>query len=332
MEITIEELKKSFREQESRLKLLHEIDRKILDEAISLEEICREVLFEIVKYSKSDVGYIFIDAGTEFLLLQSTRDIEGFDVIPFTNDMFRENIIDEPYTFQNLNQIRASAFPMVSQDCYERILIPLTESKRLWGVLGIECKKTPKPSSLNAIEVQEFLKTVCGQVSVAISERKQKNELKQLYKLQEDLFEKELDITESLKSIISNIICSMPELGPLKIDSEPEVQIMFYEEGGEFLSIRATTGPESVNTRVSVKNSISGVLVQDQTLTFYLCDPTTFPEKYKSYLGKSEEGAPPKEIRTELVVPIRFDHKLIGLINLESEKIDAFKLPLSWFR
>lgn len=323
----LKELKQSFQVQEERMNFLHSIDRNILEEDIPLEQICKDVLNEIVEFSKSDLGYLFIDSETELLLLHSTQALDRYKVIPFTDNIFRDKFLKEPYVFQEIDKIEAPIFPVIGEDCSTRILIPLREAKRLWGLIGIESKELAKDSSLNDQEIQDFLKTVCGQLSVAISERKQYEEIQQLYKLQDDLFAKELDITESLQSIISNIIFSLPKIGPLKIEPDPEVQIIFYQEGDEFLTIKATTGPESVNTRVSVKNSISGLLVENSTVPFYLCDPTTIPERYKSYLGKNEQGTPPKQIRTELVVPINFDNKIIGLINLESEKIDAFKAP-----
>lgn len=320
----IEELKVSFEKQESRMAFLHEIDRKILEEDTSLEDLCKFVLEHLVNHTESDLGYVFIDAGDDALLLHCTEETNGkFNAISDTAKLYN-NLTNNPYLYQEINKTTEILFPIFSENCQTRVLIPIKGVSRFWGLIGIECKTYHKDSLLNDNEIRNFLEIACGQLEVAVRSKNQQRDLMKLSKIQDELFIEELDITKSLQSILDNLIFALPNIGPLKITPNPEVQILFYREGDEFLTIKATTGSEKINTRLSVENSISGHLIENPYLPYYLCEPKSDP-RYKSYLGKSEIGDISKIIETELVIPLKIDNKIIGLINFESEIQNAFK-------
>jgi signal transduction histidine kinase len=310
---------------EERLGSLHKIDKGILDDTLRLEEICAGVLEDVVRLSMADVGYVYVFSGADFQFLTGYEVGPGDNLAPVhDNDAFKSREA-EPFILEDVSGGVDLTFPKVRATSRVRILVPIRPRGRLWGVVGFETGQAGGESPLENQAVQAFFQIVKGQLEIAVRDRMQYEEILQLSRLQNELFMKELDISDSLQSIIENIKRALPDNGPFQINPDPEVQILYYREGDEFMSIKATSGVEQLNTRILVSESISGILVEQPNLPYFLCDPRTSPDRYRSYLGKAHSGAPKKEIQTELVLPLRYDDKLIGILNLESELPDAFK-------
>lgn len=322
----IEQLSLSFQENEERLRILHELDQQVLDINIGLEQILVSVLTNIVTFSKANFGSFYIHNESELLILTSTAIVPNARPILIDNDLFIQFLKDSAIHFEEL-KVTKSLFPPLDSETATRIVLPVGHNGRIWGLMTLESPDGSANSPLANSDIHEFLKIVRHQLEIAIRFRTQQRDFEQLSKMQNELFTRELDISESLESLIRNIIFALPDLGPLRIDPVPEIQILFYREGDEYLTIKATSGSEALNTRLFVKDSISGVPVERPELPYYLCDPRREPGRYRSYLGRDEKGRKSKEIRTELVVPLRIDNSIIGVINLESELEDAFKIP-----
>jgi signal transduction histidine kinase len=323
----IEELSTSFQRNEHRLQILHEIDQQVLDLNRTLEDILGATLASIISFSKADIGCLYIQNVTEFLMLTSLPLLSDPLPVLIDDDLSTQLLEASPLLFEDLTQAEVISFPVLDRLSETRILIPLDYDNRTWGVVVLEAFSPSGTKSLADPDMHEFLTIVRRQLEIAVRFRTQHRDLEQLSNIQNDLFTKELDISESLDSLIKNITFALPNLGPLKINPVPEIQILFYRDGDEYLTIRATSGREFLNTRLFVKDSISGVLIENPELPYYLCDPRRELGRYRSYLGKDERGVTNKEIKSELVVPLRHDGTTIGVINLESELEGAFKIP-----
>lgn len=311
---------------EERLGFLHHIDRRILDDSIRLEDICTSVLRDIVGFSMADIGYIYISSGTDFQIFASSQPLDNTLSVSILEAELLTRIGTSQALIERLNDSGATWFAPINKESLTRIILPISARGRVWGLLCFETSQGDTSNPLANKDVQEFLQIVRGQLEIAIQVRSQLDEILQLSRLQNELFTKELDISESLNSIVRNIILALPNSGPFQIIPHPEVQIIFYEQGDDYLTIKATSGNELINTRILVSQSISGLLVEDRNLPFFLCDPTDFTGRYRSYLGKDETGVQRKQIRTELVLPLKHEDELIGVINLESELLGAFKV------
>lgn len=311
---------------EERLGFLHRIDKRILDNTLRLEEICEAVLQDVVEYSMASVGYIYVFSGTDFQLLSASEVITGDIPSPIDKTDALKALETSALILEEVGPEDKLVFPKIWESSRVRILLPLWTGRKLWGVLGFESDKAGDESPLRNQAVQNFFQIVKGQLEIAVQVRTQYEEISQFSRLQNELFTKELDISESLQSIIENIIRALPATGPFQIRPDPEVQILFYREGDEFFSIKATSGIEPINTRILVSESVSGILVEHPDIPYFLCDPRAYPERYRSYLGKDHSGARQKVIQTEFVLPLRYDDRLIGILNLESELPDAFKV------
>jgi len=323
----IEQLSRSFQENEERLRILHELDQQVLNFDLRLEDLCASVLANVMRFSSADLGYFYIYNETELLLLCSMPPFESVHPIRIDDARFKTIPETSRLIFEAKLDMSDSPFPPIAPESVSRIIVPIDYDGRLWGLMGLESFGLTKLNPLDNDDIHEFLEIVRRQLEIAVRFRTQHKDLEQLSRIQNELFGRELDIAESLDSLISNITFALPNIGPLAINPLPEIQILFYREGEEYLTIRATTGSEPINTRVYVADSVSGSLIERPELPYYLCDPRNEPGRYRSYLGKDEKGAKRKEIRTELVVPIRYENRLIGIINLESELEGVFKIP-----
>lgn len=314
-----------FQEKEERLQFLHEIDRKILNQTMSLEEICVSVLKDILRFSQTDIGYFYILSGTEFLLLGSSQDNEITEQPVIDGALLVDKLKTASFFYEEFDNDNESLFPTFLEESATRIIVPIIIGDSVWGMMCFESNRATASSPLSEKDTQDFFQIIGDQLAIAIQIRSQYDDLTQLSKIQNELFTRELDITESLKSLINNIIFALPSIKPLRIHPDPEIQLLFFEQGDEYLTIRATSGSEIPSTRISIDKSISGYLIQNPTLPFFLCDPRDYLDRYKNYLEVDSEGKQDKEIRTELVVSIKWDNKIIGMINLEAEIENAFK-------
>lgn len=319
----LRQLWECFREQESRLKFLHSIDQKILNDGIGLEEICSGVLREVISFCQADSAQIFLDSGAELLQLVSYPS-KSSKVLEFDANILNSLhlVLDE------IDLSNGDTGAELRDRKLTRMILPIRVDQRIWGLMCIQSVRPRESTLLADTDLQDFLQIVCGQLAIAVQVRNQNREVAQLSKIQNELFNRELDIKASLESLLTNIQFALPDLGPLRIDPIPDIQILFYRYPDDFLTIKATSGPESVDTRVFVKNSISGMLIENPQLPFFLCDPrdSRYRERYKSYLGKDQAGEKKKEIRTELVLPLLEDRRIIGVVNLESDREGAFTI------
>ncbi len=322
----IDQLSDSFRENEQRLRILHELDQSVLKLDMRLEDVIGSVLKNVVPFSHSDFGCFYIHNEVELIPLKSEPPTEIKTAIPIDNNFLTKSVETSPLIFEDLSSNEDLLFLPGGVGSLSRLLVPVNHDGRIWGLLSLESSQD-LDGPLGDPEIHEFLDILRRQLEIAVQFRSQQRDLVQLSRIQNELFTRELDISESLDSLIKNIIFALPDIGPLKVDPMPEIQILFYREKDDYLTIRATSGNEPVNTRLSVSDSISGLLVEMPQLPFFLCDPRNESGRYRSYLGRDVTGARRKEIRTELVVSLRHEGKIIGVINLESELEDAFKIP-----
>jgi signal transduction histidine kinase len=323
----IHELSASFQRNEERLRILHQIDQQVLDINSSLEAILGMALENVLSFSRANRGCFYIHNQTEFLVLTSLPVIDNAIAVTDDDNLSHQLLQLSTILFEDLKRHQRNSFPVLNAHSETRVLIPVDYQGRLWGLVVLEADDPTGNKTLADPDIHEFLQIVRRQLEIAVRFRTQHRDLEQLSRIQNELFTRELDISESLDSLVRNILFALPSMGPLKIDPVPEIQILFYREKDEYLTIKATSGKESVNTRLFVSHSISGVLIERPEIPYYLCDPRDEPERYRSYLGRDEKGEKSKEIRTELVVRLQHDNKTIGVINLESELEGAFKIP-----
>jgi hypothetical protein len=198
----IEQLAASFQENEERLRILHQIDQQVLDLHISLEEVFRSVLKNIVPFCKADLGCFYIHNETELLLLEAhpgdVLSLRTVRAIPIDDPRFRNLLEASPLIFQELTENKDSPFPPVNEETISRIVMPVDYDGSLWGLMCLESSEPSTKSLLANLDIHEFLTILRRQLEIAVRFRTQHKDLTQLSRIQNELFTRELDISESL--------------------------------------------------------------------------------------------------------------------------------------
>jgi len=120
-----------------------------------------------------------------------------------------------------------------------------------------------------------------------------------------------------LSLLATRLVEMLPELGPMKFEPKPQVQILFPYD--DTLRILATTGKERDTQSVKVDNSISGLSFKSEALLNI--DPTNaeYTPLYQAYFRSGPM------IRSELVLPMFAQGEAVGVANFESTQVNAFK-------
>jgi signal transduction histidine kinase len=178
-------------------------------------------------------------------------------------------------------------------------------------------------------EALRKLKTVCVQLSngyrFAITEQKEAI----LEKIVERFFEEEMDAQKCLN--VFSYYCKdlFPSFYPLSVAGNIKTQLLLWDPSQDSsLTIKATTGEdegksEPIGSLVDIKNSITGKLIINPDLSYYICNPQQEAGTYVPYLGKT--------MKSELAIPVNLieycsasGEQCKAIINFESETENAF--------
>lgn len=328
----VEQLCEFLQRGERQLNLLNLIDREVrtvLDGNKPLDYLLEQTVDKLVELTRADAGHFFLRFGETSIRLHTTRP-------------------NHPPSNDDLERLLAS-HPMWDQDGFIDVegpeLTGLSTLSNARGLLlsridihdtdyaGILILESHEPIQVGKFQVGRFFDpTTRGFVTAVTSQLS--NALRFYAGWRERIVEGDilraffggptLKPSKCLAELARQVPRLLLDIGPLAITPLPDVQILFLSKNGKYLTIRATTGEEQDITRVKVADSACGYLVEDPSLPYYLCDPRK-ERRYKSYLGRSEDA--PKEMRTELAVPIREANMPMAILNFESEHENAFPPP-----
>ena len=309
------------------IELLHSIDKFILDEDKSLDCLFRIVVEGLCSTLQVAQGAFYLKSFDNIKLAFQNGTVNfPSQIILEESIKDRLNLNHEDDIISNQNE--SSLF---AKSIKSFISIPIyapidSSEKRLFGILilGNTENNVPKTDPLSAFDNIDYARKVKMQFEIALLKYFQDISFKLLDHSIVSFFIEKIN-SKKLNNLINIIPQILPQFKPIKIKDKPEAQILFYYEKGQYvkeehLSIKATTGNEIINTRVLIHESISGFLIEDRDLDYFLCNPKDYPKRYKSYLGNSAK----KEILSELVIPIIFNGKIIAVFNLESEYENVF--------
>ena len=193
------------------------------------------------------------------------------------------------------------------------ICVPVHHHGRLVAILNLESTRS------HAFHEQlPLLTTVADQIAGAIASAQINNELRARVTLMEMMSEVSRTALEAthLPDLLQRIVKYIHERFPLEVVAI----VLFDEQRGEFVQT-ANAGNISIAPaeRYPASNGIIGRCIRTAQ-TQFVPNVTRDPE----YITVNEE------VTSELVVPIRFQGKVLGVLNLESTSPDVFS-PASVF-
>ena len=286
------------------LRILREIDCKILSSTFDLEQTLQTILDESLKLIGAKYGLLLLVKGEEL-------------VIKATTTRFREKDLDKRLRISNSISGKAvhskntilipdvdgePLYQRVLQDEYMKsnIAVPLVNNDRVLGVLNIE---SPRVNAFSERD-KELLEAMANQAVIAIREAQNKQILKELQEIDRSILSSTSDLNETLRNILGRI---------LKLVDADFCDISVVE--GNELAIKFSTLKTVFRDKLYIEDSITGLGVK-QAKTIFV------PNANKHPLYKKSQGA--KAMKSELVVPMFKDGIVVGVLNVESIRPNAF--------
>lgn len=337
----IRELHRGFSLLDQEIELLRHIDQTILDYGSNGPSQSTEALFldSIDRFSRIHrthtplLCYVYLGPHFE-LVHQEASNLSAPPRIEISADIEPLLEPDDPRIEPHLLASEQGVglfehFPGAKTILLCPMYSPSKRRKQLLCMFILSDRELAVGSYLNNDAFENSLLTLIRQLAIAYNHRDRVLHHQRIQELWNTFLGLNLSPTECYRELALRIPSFLPMFGPLNFPGPaPQVQILTLvgaREGGrpQHMVIRGTTGKEYPGTRVAIDDSICGLLVEDKESYPYFCDDPSKPEyadRYKNYLGQSGT------IRTELAVPLTQGHDLIGVLNLESERADAFNV------
>ncbi|MCX7995938.1 MAG: diguanylate cyclase, partial [candidate division WOR-3 bacterium] len=307
----VEEEMKRVKELEMLNKIVHRLTR-----SLDIQEICESVTESILEYFEKFNVAIFLKENGELVLKKLSK---GFlDEVPKDLRMkFGQGLVGS-----SAEQGKTIVVNDVSSDTRyvsfgrtstkSEVAIPLKIRQKLVGILDVQC------SELNAFDTEtvRILELIADRLSVAFHNAMlyeeavaRTRELAASFTIAQSLVST-LELDDVLKKIL-DVIC--------KNFGYENCAILLVDKDTNELYIRASSGyPEYVakNTRLSIdkKEGITGYVAATGK-PYYVPDVSKCPFYV---MGK-------KTIKSEAAIPLIVRGNVIGVLDIESEKLDAFK-------
>lgn len=315
---------------ESKQSFLREIDRKIIGaETQDLDSIFSFVCNRLKWMLHINEVHFYVAQEEKFLLSCTTSD-SGRAAPPVLDQSILADHCEshhEGMRVSGVSRCASAAGPFAGQPF---LAAPVHgKDKQVFGLLVLETDQDMVHSPLHGKDTCTFVSAVAGQVSVAVTYRREEHKNRFVWNVVQDLFRNTLNPYECLNIIARQIPRFLPDYSPLRLREAPEVQILFLErdQDADVLVIRGTVGEEWDNTQVSIAGSVCGLLFEEPGRDYVLCNPhRDYPNRYKWYLGRKNGASRP--MLSELAVPVEYGLARPGrfaVLNLESAEEDAFR-------
>ncbi|MEM6835661.1 MAG: GAF domain-containing protein [Cyanobacteria bacterium P01_C01_bin.120] len=286
------------------LKILREIDCKILSSTFDLEQTLQIILNESLRLIDAKYGLLLLVKGEELIIKATTTHFKEKDLekrLKIDNSISGKAVVQKN-TILISNVDEEPLYQRVLRDEYMRsnIAVPLMNDDRVLGVLNIE---SPRINAFSKRD-KDLLEAMANQAVIAIREAQNKQILKELQKIDEDILGSSSNLNEILRDILGRIL--------KLVDADfCDVSVV---EGGELI-IKVSTLKTFFRDKLHIENSITGLAVKQADTLF-------IPDVDRQPLYQKSQGA--RQMKSELVVPMFRDGAVVGALNVESIRPNAF--------
>src|SRR6185312_486632 len=315
---SIERLRKDLRELfnrfeviQRRSQLIRELDRAILKSTWSPKEVLDLLVEKGCEQTGSQHAQVVVLRRNRLMIEASTESTRINTEIPFAS-LCGKAIRDEA----NQNCPDVSSLP---SDNYFRfheetrselaILIKPARASRVLGILNFE-RRRPKLFDQESVGFAELL---AGQAAIAIEHARIWKSVDIVQGISATLLAGEMTLSEAFNEILLTLLEAL---------NFEHGQIL-RRDGGELLII-GSSRKDDLGLRVGAANSVCGrYLLAEQGRERLRIPVIAASDSASSYLSLlSDTGEAP--MRSELIVPLIRENRLIGALNLESPQVGAF--------
>lgn len=312
-ESLIKELRAEFLLREEELRLLHEIDLQLLESERPLTTTFDFIVQRTQELIKSDHTHILLRRGRFLEGAYSTKE----------SDLGQRIDISDSLVGRCLSTDTPVKVPDVTVPAYRKIYVPIKgyTGKPMRSLLAVPIKvhetkvgvlnaESCRPNAFTSVHVK-VLTAIAAQVAMAL-QRAQLFDRNALFEDVDQLMFATADSPQVIQSALQRVMQALRDLEHIQLS---EAMIVFRR--GKDLEIVHSTKPSDVGLVLGIDESICGRAVRERQ-TIVLGDVSAEPE-YRRLFGSS--------IQSEIAIPILLgdDDIAIGVLNVESEEVDAFQ-------
>jgi signal transduction histidine kinase len=310
----LRELRAEFLLREEELELLHAIDKRLLEEDLSLDETLSFITDGTKALLHSEHVSILLKRGT---VLECAYSSDGFDIgkrIPIPGSIAGRALTKlRPVFISDLSvsplkhgYVRIAGYrgsPIMSL-----VEVPIV----LRGTpIGVFCVESAKVGAFRDVHTR-IMRAIAAQAAVALQKVQHVTSTALFSDIDQMILTTPVDSQQVIQRVLQRVMDGLHQLHHVELSG---AQILF-RQGENDLEIVYSTNPADVGLVLPINGSISGRAVEERD-TVNEGDVDSNP-RYVRMLGSA--------IKSEIAVPITLaDHgAIIGVLNVESEEADAF--------
>ena len=309
----LRELRAEFRLREEELELLHAIDVRLLEEETYLDETLSFITNGTKALLHSEHVSILLKRGAVLEVTHSSDDLDMAKKISIPGSIVGKVLTQRrPVYIKDLTKspLKAGYVPIAGyggDPIRSLIKVPIV----LRGnPIGVFCVESSKVAAFRPVHIG-IMEAIAAQAAVAL-QNVQHFASAALFADVDQMILSQADSQQVIQRVLRRV---MDELNTLYRVELSGAQI-FFRRGDDELEVMYSSHPEHIGLVLSIHESVSGRAVKARH-TVMLPDVSKDP-KYVALLGST--------IRSEIAVPITLaaDGVIIGVLNVESEELDAF--------
>lgn len=309
----LRELRAEFILREEELELLHAIDLRLLEEELSLEETLAFIIEKTNALLRSEHASILLRRGP---ILEVAYSSDGLDIgknISIPGSIPGKCLTEQAsilITDLRTDPLEEAYVPIKG---YEgRPIRSLVEVPIIWqgNPIGALCAESSRATAFRPVHART-LRAIASQVAIAL-QNVQYFKSAALFADVDQIIISPVDTQFLIQRALQRVVHELRKLYRVELAG---AQILF-RKGSDELEIVHSTNPADIGLTVSVADSICGRSVRDRA-TIIVGDVSK-DSQYRRMLGSA--------IQSEIAIPIKLadSDAIIGVLNVESEEIDAF--------
>jgi signal transduction histidine kinase len=310
--LELEKIVSELNVHEERHELIREIDEAILRSTFSAQEVLDFIVEKCLSKTGSKHGQVVQYRHNSLTVLASTEASRVGDKPPLNHSLCGKAVVEgEDQHSADVSEIPPDQYVRYHEETRSELalLIKAKQSDRTLGVLDLE-RDELGPFDQKSIE---FARLLAGQAAIAMTHAQTWSGVRILYELSTSLLSGNVTLEEGFQKILESILQEF----------DFEYGQILLTVGEEFVII-ASSSKADIGLRPTPKTSVCGhYLITKRRRDILTIDNIQESEYGEFYLAllQAEGGRP---MKSEMIVPLIENDRLIGALNIESPRIGIF--------
>lgn len=311
MQADVDEMERRIEVSEARTDLIREMHKAILRSTFSPKEVLELIIRKCLSKTGSRHGQVVQYRRNRLVVTASSEPGRVHQELPLKESLCGKAVIEgKTQHYGDLSEVPSGKYVRYHEETKSElvVLIKPENSARVLGVLDLERDEIGEfdPTSV------AFAELLAGQAAIAIGHARTWSGAKLLYEISTSLLSGNLTLEESYQNLLEAIL--------ERFDFEHGQILRLI--GDEFV-ILASSSKEDIGLRPGKDTSVCGrYLIAQGERDILVIDDIENSRYREFYLGLlRHEG---RSMRSEMIVPLIDNERLIGALNIESPEVDIF--------